>query len=70
MFHSLFSDVLRSTLELIGVDWKSICAPACLPTETDFFPDNASLKSEDYILHDYRVVPVGVTPLEWESTHE
>ncbi|CAL8069644.1 unnamed protein product [Calicophoron daubneyi] len=53
----------------MGVDWKSVSTPACLPLETDFFPDSASLNSEGYTLHDYRVVPFGVNPDEWVSTH-
>lgn len=27
-------------LELIGMDWKSLITPACLPLTTEFFPDN------------------------------
>ncbi|KAF8560705.1 hypothetical protein P879_04399, partial [Paragonimus westermani] len=59
---------LKNTLELVGVDWKSVSLPATLPVHTDFFPDNASLKSETYVLHDYRVVVTGLPAHEWEST--
>ncbi|GAA51064.1 DEP domain-containing protein 5, partial [Clonorchis sinensis] len=53
-----------------GTDWKSLSTPALLPIATDYFPDNSSLKTEGYTLHDYRVVPVGVSAQEWESTHD
>lgn len=31
-----------------GLDWPSITEPACLPTTTDFFPDNSVL-TRDYL---------------------
>ncbi|TGZ64583.1 hypothetical protein CRM22_006304 [Opisthorchis felineus] len=62
--------MLKNVLRLIGTDWKSLSTPALLPIATDYFPDNSSLKTEGYTLHDYRVVPVGVSAQEWESTHD
>ncbi|KAG5446070.1 vacuolar membrane-associated protein iml1, partial [Clonorchis sinensis] len=62
--------MLKNVLRLIGTDWKSLSNPALLPIATDYFPDNSSLKTEGYTLHDYRVVPVGVSAQEWESTHD
>ncbi|CAH8559573.1 unnamed protein product [Heterobilharzia americana] len=56
---------LRKMLGRIGVDWKSLIVPACLPVDTDYFPDTNRLRSEWYILHDYRVVPSGMSPDEW-----
>ncbi|VDQ03819.1 unnamed protein product [Trichobilharzia regenti] len=41
--------------------------PACLPVDTDYFPDTNRLRSEWYILHDYRVVPSGMSLDEWMS---
>ncbi|CAH8504993.1 unnamed protein product, partial [Schistosoma turkestanicum] len=60
-------DALRNMLRLIGVDWKSLIVPACLPVDTDYFPDTCRLRSEWYTLHDYRVVPSGMSPDEWAS---
>ncbi|CAH8564848.1 unnamed protein product [Schistosoma haematobium] len=60
-------DALRKMLRLIGVDWKSLIVPACLPVDTDYFPDTCRLRSEWYTLHDYRVVPSGMSPDEWDS---
>uniref|UniRef100_A0A5K4F832 DEP domain-containing protein n=1 Tax=Schistosoma mansoni TaxID=6183 RepID=A0A5K4F832_SCHMA len=51
----------------VGVDWKSLIVPACLPVDTDYFPDTCRLRSEWYTLHDYRVVPSGMSPDEWAS---
>ncbi|KAH8876486.1 GATOR complex protein DEPDC5 [Schistosoma japonicum] len=45
----------------VGVDWKSLIVPACLPVDTDYFPDTHRLRSEWYTLHDYRVVPSDTT---------
>ncbi|KAK4471525.1 hypothetical protein MN116_004945 [Schistosoma mekongi] len=62
-------DDLRNMLQLIGVDWKSLIVPACLPVDTDYFPDTYRLRSEWYTLHDYRVVPSGMSPDEWASVN-
>lgn len=40
----------------VGVDWKSLTIPACLPITTDYFPDERSLQN-DYVLSDYDLLP-------------
>uniref|UniRef100_A0A1B6CLL3 DEP domain-containing protein n=1 Tax=Clastoptera arizonana TaxID=38151 RepID=A0A1B6CLL3_9HEMI len=44
---------------IIGVDWKSLTIPACLPITTDYFPDEVCLKT-DYVFSDYSLLPDGV----------
>lgn len=44
---------------LIGVDWKSMVYPACLPITTDFFPDNVNLQSF-YVFSNYNLLPEDV----------
>nr|XP_024217178.1 GATOR complex protein DEPDC5 isoform X3 [Halyomorpha halys] len=44
---------------LIGVDWKSLTFPACLPITTDYFPDDVCLKT-DYVFSDYNLLPEAV----------
>ncbi|XP_044001787.1 GATOR complex protein Iml1 isoform X3 [Aphidius gifuensis] len=41
---------------IIGVDWKSLTIPACLPITTDYFPDKKSLQ-DDYVVSDYNLLP-------------
>ncbi|XP_067645946.1 GATOR complex protein Iml1 isoform X2 [Eurosta solidaginis] len=41
---------------IIGVDWKSLTIPACLPITTDYFPDKRSLHN-DYVISDYTLLP-------------
>ncbi|XP_037068810.1 LOW QUALITY PROTEIN: GATOR complex protein Iml1-like [Pollicipes pollicipes] len=41
---------------LVGVDWKSLTTPACLPITTDYFPDERSLQ-KDYLLTEYSILP-------------
>ncbi|XP_018898821.2 GATOR complex protein Iml1 isoform X2 [Bemisia tabaci] len=41
---------------IIGVDWKSLTIPACLPITTDYFPDEICLKT-DYVFSDYNLLP-------------
>ncbi|XP_017098288.2 GATOR complex protein Iml1 isoform X1 [Drosophila bipectinata] len=41
---------------IIGVDWKSLTIPACLPITTDYFPDKRSLNN-DYVITDYTLLP-------------
>ncbi|XP_058067307.1 GATOR complex protein Iml1 [Anopheles bellator] len=41
---------------IIGVDWKSLTIPACLPITTDYFPDKRSLHN-DYVVSDYTLLP-------------
>ncbi|XP_046613786.1 GATOR complex protein Iml1 isoform X1 [Neodiprion virginianus] len=40
----------------IGVDWRSLTIPACLPITTDYFPDKRSLQN-DYVVSDYNLLP-------------
>lgn len=40
----------------LGVDWKSLVIPACLPITTDYFPDQRSLQY-DYVISDYSLLP-------------
>ncbi|XP_027212029.2 GATOR complex protein Iml1 isoform X1 [Penaeus vannamei] len=46
-------DVVKTN---IGVDWKSLCLPACLPVTTDYFPEDRSLHN-DYVVADYNLLP-------------
>jgi hypothetical protein len=39
------------------VDWKSITYPACLPTTTDYRPDERTLHT-DYVISQYNLTPV------------
>ncbi|XP_017781938.1 PREDICTED: DEP domain-containing protein 5 isoform X2 [Nicrophorus vespilloides] len=41
---------------LIGVDWKSLTIPACLPITTDYFPDKRALQI-DYVVSLYHLLP-------------
>lgn len=40
----------------LGVDWKSLTIPACLPITTDYFPDDVCL-CRDYVFSDYNLLP-------------
>ncbi|XP_063171811.1 GATOR1 complex protein DEPDC5 isoform X2 [Candoia aspera] len=40
----------------VGVDWKSLTTPACLPLTTDYFPDRQSLQN-DYMEGCYDLLP-------------
>uniref|UniRef100_A0A670ZYE2 GATOR1 complex protein DEPDC5 n=1 Tax=Pseudonaja textilis TaxID=8673 RepID=A0A670ZYE2_PSETE len=40
----------------VGVDWKSLTTPACLPLTTDYFPDRQSLRN-DYTEGCYDLLP-------------
>ncbi|XP_059839235.1 GATOR complex protein DEPDC5 isoform X5 [Hypanus sabinus] len=40
----------------VGVDWKSLTTPACLPLTTDYFPDRQSLQN-DYTEGCYNLLP-------------
>ncbi|XP_022197522.2 GATOR complex protein Iml1 isoform X3 [Nilaparvata lugens] len=44
------------TKVIIGVDWKSLTIPACLPITTDYFPDEVCLRT-DYLVSDYNLLP-------------
>lgn len=41
---------------LLGVDWKSLTVPACLPITTDYFPEERALRN-DYLVSDYTLLP-------------
>lgn len=43
----------------LGVDWKSLTIPACLPITTDYFPDKRTLNT-DYVESLYTLVPDSV----------
>lgn len=51
--------ILNIKICIIGVDWKSLTIPACLPITTDFFPDKRSLNN-DYVLSIYTLIPDAV----------
>jgi len=40
---------------LKGVDWKSLCFPACLPLTIDYFPEHRTL-SDLYVEYNYSIV--------------
>ena len=40
----------------MGVDWKSINFPACLPITTDYFPDKRTFNN-DYVVNEHTLVP-------------
>lgn len=40
----------------VGVDWKSLTTPACLPLTTDYFPDRQALQN-DYTEGCYDLLP-------------
>lgn len=40
----------------VGVDWKSLTTPACLPLTTDYFPDRQTLQN-DYTEGCYDLLP-------------
>ena len=40
---------------LTGVDWKSLCIPACLPLTIRYFPDEAILRKE-YFEYNYTMI--------------
>ncbi|KAG5888099.1 hypothetical protein JTB14_021899 [Gonioctena quinquepunctata] len=44
---------------LIGVDWKSLTIPACLPITTDYFPERRALHI-DYVVSLYSLIPDSV----------
>lgn len=47
---------MKCVLFCLGVDWKSLTIPACLPIITDYFPDKRSLQN-DYVVSDYNLLP-------------
>lgn len=57
--HKYLKLYLNIKICIIGVDWKSLTIPACLPITTDFFPDKRSLNN-DYVLSIYTLIPDAV----------
>ncbi|XP_013146136.1 PREDICTED: DEP domain-containing protein 5 isoform X6 [Papilio polytes] len=51
-----WTPALTTANQEIGVDWKSLTIPACLPITTDYFPDKRSLQN-DYLVSDYNLLP-------------
>lgn len=43
-------------MNILGVDWKSMVFPACLPITTDYFPDDVTLQSF-YVFSNYKLLP-------------
>lgn len=59
MYHFVTNKTKKNQSNKLGVDWKSLTIPACLPITTDFFPDKRSLHN-DYVVSDYTLLPEGV----------
>lgn len=56
IFHELLISRFLRFYKQLGVDWKSLTIPACLPITTDYFPDKRSLQN-DYLVSDYNLLP-------------
>ncbi|KAA0703820.1 GATOR complex protein DEPDC5 [Triplophysa tibetana] len=54
--YSNSSDPMPSFCCTVGVDWKSLTTPACLPLTTDYFPDRQTLQN-DYTEGCYDLLP-------------
>ncbi|XP_057295818.1 GATOR complex protein DEPDC5-like isoform X1 [Hydractinia symbiolongicarpus] len=52
-----------------GVDWKSLCMPACLPLTLNYFPDETSLRSVYFEYH-YTMVIEDLPDIELEIQKE
>ncbi|XP_078143604.1 GATOR1 complex protein DEPDC5 isoform X2 [Centroberyx gerrardi] len=50
------ADPMPSFCCTVGVDWKSLTTPACLPLTTDYFPDRQTLQN-DYTEGCYDLLP-------------
>ncbi|XP_078121012.1 GATOR1 complex protein DEPDC5 isoform X9 [Sander vitreus] len=50
------ADPMPSFCCTVGVDWKSLTTPACLPLTTDYFPDRQALQN-DYTEGCYNLLP-------------
>ncbi|XP_047445709.1 GATOR complex protein DEPDC5 isoform X6 [Mugil cephalus] len=50
------TDPMPSFCCTVGVDWKSLTTPACLPLTTDYFPDRQTLQN-DYTEGCYDLLP-------------
>ncbi|KAM4728180.1 GATOR1 complex protein DEPDC5 isoform 3-T3 [Anableps anableps] len=55
-FSSSGADPMPSFCCTVGVDWKSLTTPACLPLTTDYFPDRQTLQN-DYTEGCYDLLP-------------
>lgn len=56
----MYINVLKeNNVRCLGVDWKSLTIPACLPITTDYFPDEVCLRT-DYVFSDYNLLPDAV----------
>ncbi|XP_069571969.1 GATOR1 complex protein DEPDC5 isoform X6 [Brachyistius frenatus] len=55
-FSSSSTDPMPSFCCTVGVDWKSLTTPACLPLTTDYFPDRQALQN-DYTEGCYDLLP-------------
>ncbi|KAK9687602.1 Vacuolar membrane-associated protein Iml1 [Popillia japonica] len=53
---------------IIGVDWKSLTIPACLPITTDYFPDKRALQI-DYVVSLYNLLPDDVNAESQQKTN-
>uniref|UniRef100_A0A4W4G5K4 DEP domain-containing protein n=1 Tax=Electrophorus electricus TaxID=8005 RepID=A0A4W4G5K4_ELEEL len=54
--YSSSPDPMPSFCCTVGVDWKSLTTPACLPLTTDYFPDRQALQN-DYTEGCYDLLP-------------
>uniref|UniRef100_A0A669BXG9 DEP domain containing 5, GATOR1 subcomplex subunit n=1 Tax=Oreochromis niloticus TaxID=8128 RepID=A0A669BXG9_ORENI len=55
-FSATGADPMPSFCCTVGVDWKSLTTPACLPLTTDYFPDRQTLQN-DYTEGCYDLLP-------------
>ncbi|XP_069367185.1 GATOR1 complex protein DEPDC5 isoform X7 [Paralichthys olivaceus] len=55
-FSLVSADPMPSFCCTVGVDWKSLTTPACLPLTTDYFPDRQALQN-DYTEGCYDLLP-------------
>lgn len=58
-YFNIYRSILHAMYDerqIVGVDWKSLTIPACLPITTDYFPDKRSLHN-DYVISDYTLLP-------------
>ncbi|XP_014269895.1 GATOR1 complex protein DEPDC5 isoform X5 [Maylandia zebra] len=55
-FSAAGADPMPSFCCTVGVDWKSLTTPACLPLTTDYFPDRQTLQN-DYTEGCYDLLP-------------
>ncbi|KRT86704.1 hypothetical protein AMK59_1776, partial [Oryctes borbonicus] len=70
LFHGLrWTPIHRTVNEvIIGVDWKSLTIPACLPITTDYFPDKRALQI-DYVVSLYNLLPDDVSAESQQKTN-